>query len=106
MLRKSAVIAANQIFIIFKIVIIREVKEAGAVGKWAGGPPTSLSCTPVRYAALHNPGYGSRKLSTLNPKSRTIREGGVESYRSVRGEQHPRRSTKIGPKGGEILLGN
>jgi len=37
MLRKSLVIAANQLFIFLKTVIIREVKEAGAVGKWGGG---------------------------------------------------------------------
>jgi len=36
MLRKSAVISANRLFILIKFVIIREVKEAGAVGKWAG----------------------------------------------------------------------
>ena len=37
MLRKSGVIAANQLFIFLKFVIIREVKEAGAVGKRGGG---------------------------------------------------------------------
>jgi hypothetical protein len=36
MLRKSPVIAANQIFIFVKIVIIREVKEAGPSGNGAG----------------------------------------------------------------------
>jgi len=39
-------------------------KEAGAVGKWAGGlialPPLMIS--PVRLAVLRNPGHGSRQF--------------------------------------------
>ena len=43
----------------------QEVKEPGAVGKWAGvdTPITSSDVSPVRCAALRNPGHGSRNLT-------------------------------------------
>jgi hypothetical protein len=47
---KSAIIASNQLFIFPKLVIISEVKEAGAVGKWGGGfvrDPRIIQITPA-----------------------------------------------------------
>jgi hypothetical protein len=46
---KSVIIVSNQIFISFKFMVIKETKEPGAVGRWAGGssPRYHLSSSGV-----------------------------------------------------------
>jgi hypothetical protein len=74
----------KQSFLYLSIYGTRGVKEAGAVGKWAGDITLLFSPLEICPSGVSRPAKaGSRLLLSkhlqVTPKGQTIREGGAES---------------------------